>query len=177
MNPQIKPIIKPIIKPSETIIRYFDYWNRRDMINASSLFSDDCIYEDTLYPSQFIGKKSIKSHLLNVASALPNSFQFVIDEISEDKDSGKVGIQWHVESDGNSLPFTRGCSMYTVNKDGLIVKGFDIPEPVVKAGSLNLFILNGAKKIIYEPQRLFAAVAWVFYCWFLFLSDIPPGKL
>lgn len=76
--------------PSLTIMKYFEYWNCRDMENASLLFSDDCIYEDTLYPNQFIGKDSLKSHLLNVASALPNSFQFKIDEISENIETGKV---------------------------------------------------------------------------------------
>ena len=74
----------------------------------------------------------MKGHLLNVASALPESFEFTIDYISEDPNNGNVGIQWHVESEGNVLPFTRGCSMYTINSEGLICKGFDIPEPVVK---------------------------------------------
>lgn len=65
--------------------------------------------------------------------------------------------------------------MYGVTRDGLISSGFDVPEPIVKAGSLNLAILSTANKIIQEPQRLIAGIFWAFYCWLLFISDIAPG--
>jgi len=62
-----------------------------------------------------------------------------------------------------------------VNSDGLISTGFDVPEPVIKAGSINLYILQLARKFITEPRRAFAAVFWIFYCWLLFFSDVAPG--
>lgn len=158
-----------------TISRYFQYWNARDMNGAIELFDDDCVYEDTLYPTVFRGREQLKAHLYNVATALPESFKFVIDSFSEDTSTGNVGIQWHVESDGTSLPFTRGCSMYTVDSNGLITKGFDVPEPVVKSGSISLQLLKSVKPFIVDRNRIIPAVAWVFYCWFLFLSDIAPG--
>ena len=46
----------------------------------------------------------------------------------------------------------------------------------MKAGSINLSILSFARKVIDEPQRLIAGAFWLFYCWFLFLSDIAPGQ-
>ncbi|KAJ1416557.1 hypothetical protein B484DRAFT_454247 [Ochromonadaceae sp. CCMP2298] len=161
--------------PGDVVRRYFEYWNVRDMESAVAVFSDDCVYEDTLYPGAFDGKEALKTHLFRVAVAVPDSFQFIVDTVSEDSSSGTVGVQWHVESAGNALPFTRGCSMYTVNKQGQITKGFDVPEPTVKSGSLSLGILRQAKNLIADPARVLPLAAWGAYCWLLFLSDVAPG--
>jgi hypothetical protein len=56
-----------------------------------------------------------------VADALPDSFTFVVDDIADGGDT--VGVQWHVESQGKPLPFTRGSSMYKVD-GGKISYGF-----------------------------------------------------
>jgi ketosteroid isomerase-like protein len=132
------------LSPKQTIELYFDRWNKRDMDSAADLFDADCVYEDTLYPGTFRGREAIKSHLLNVAASLPGSFSFVIDDIAEDILNGKVGVQWHVESENKQLPFTRGSSMYTISKNGKILKGFDVPEPVAKTGSASLALLKFA---------------------------------
>lgn len=161
--------------PSDAIKSYFEYWNVRDMESACALFDQNCIYEDSLYPKVFIGKDSLKAHLFNVASSVPDSFQFKIDEICEDKNIGKVSVRWHVESNEKELPFTRGLSLYTVNKKGLISTGFDIPEPTIKAGSISLGLLKYAKLFTTEPKRIAALGLWILYCWLLFLSDIAPG--
>lgn len=180
LSEELKPL-KPT-KPSppqfdyrEPVERFFSYWNERDMETALSFCDEDCIFEDTLFPRTYNGRDEIRIHLNNVANALPSNFQFIIDEIAEDKSSGNVGIQWHVEADGKSIPFTRGASMYKVNTKGLISKGFDVPEPVLKIGSFNLNVLKIVNKILLNPIRLIPFTAWIFYLWFLFVSNIPPG--
>ena len=148
------------------------------MDSATSLFSDDCVYEDTLYPETFNGKDEVKFHLERVAKALPDNFRFCVDEIS-DVASGSfpaiVGVKWHVEADGKPLPFTRGSSVYKISKEGKIIEGFDVPEPVVKSGNFSLKILEAASNLITEPIRIIPITAWVVYCYFLFLSDQTPG--
>lgn len=154
---------------------YFNYWNERDMESAINLFDVDCTYEDTLYPGVFEGKSTLKSHLFSVADSLPTSFKFCLDVVSEDK-NGNIGVQWHVENDGKPLPFTRGCSMYKVDPKTLkITSGFDVPEPVAKSGAFSLFILKSASTFIDDQRKLIPFGAWVFYCWFLFLSNVAPG--
>ena len=167
-----------ITQPAAIVESYFSCWNKRDMDGASSLFSEDCIYEDTLYPGTFQGTEEVRFHLERVANALPENFQFCVDEISDvatDSFPAVVGVQWHVEADGKPLPFTRGSSVYTVSKEGKIVKGFDVPEPVLKSGNISLKILETASNIITEPIRIIPISAWVIYCYFLFLSDQTPG--
>lgn len=116
------------------IRRYFGAWNKRDMKTAVAQFADECEYDDTQYANAFSGKPALQAHLNRVADALPATFQFCIDEVADAGDT--CGVQWHVENDGQPLPFTRGCSMYKTDAAGLLVSGFDVPEPApLKPGS------------------------------------------
>lgn len=178
-NPSMFPTMlraqKRNISGKDVVEEYFNYWNLRDMDSAINLFDIDCTYEDTLYPGVFKGRETLKSHLFSVADSLPASFKFCLDVVSEDK-NGNIGVQWHVENDDKPLPFTRGCSMYKVDMKSLkITEGFDVPEPVAKSGAFSLFILKSASGFIDEPRKLIPFGAWLFYCWFLFLSNVAPG--
>ena len=167
---------------STNVERYFDAWNRRDMKDAVECFSNDVIIEDLQYPIAFQGKEELEKHLLNVAKCLPRSFEFKIDKlvvmpiginnpVSEYKE--KIGVQWHVESDGEELLFTRGCSFYNTDKNGLICSGVDIPEPAgIKTGALSSI----SNKFKVEPVRIIPATFWLAYMYIVFFSDgILPG--
>jgi len=145
------------------------------METACNCFSEDCVYDDTQYQGAFQGKEALKNHLNRVADALPPSFQFCIDDVADGGDT--VGVQWHVENNGNALPFTRGCSMYRADASGLLVSGFDVPEPApFKPGSASLLLLGVASKLIAEPIRALPLGAWVAYVSIVFFSNgILPG--
>lgn len=145
------------------------------MDTACDQFAEDCEYDDTQYADAFEGKTALRKHLLRVSDALPPTFQFCIDDVADGGDT--VGVQWHVENNGQPLPFTRGCSMYKANAQGKLVSGFDVPEPApFKPGSASLLLLGVASKIIAEPVRAVPAVTWLLYCTIVFFSDgILPG--
>jgi len=159
--------------------KYFDAWNRRDMTAAVACFAEQCSYEDTQYRDAFVGKDKLEAHLLRVADCLPKSFVFVVDSLAVSVDRTKVGVQWHLENgDGEALPFTRGCSYYKLDgRTGLIVEGFDVPEPaVVKTGSLQLLGGTLQRKVSAEPIRLIPIAVWAAYMGIVFISDgILPG--
>lgn len=149
---------------------YFEAWNARDMDLACAQWCEDCVYEDTQYAGAFEGKAALEEHLFKVADALPSSFAFVVDELSDGGDT--VGVQWHVESGGDPLPFTRGCSVYKADASGLLVSGFDVPEPApLKPGGAGLALLSTASKLIAEPARVLPAVCFLLYCQQLFLAE------
>ncbi len=159
---------------------YFNSWNERNMDNAVKCFTPNCVYDDLQYDTSFEGKDKMEQHLNNVAECLPSSFQFKIDNLVTSNNGGKVGVLWHVESNGNELPFTRGCSFYTTTstergrqKQQLIQTGVDIPEPaVIKSGAIN----STVKKFTAEPVRLLPLTMWILYMYIVFLSDgILPG--
>ncbi|KAJ1449644.1 hypothetical protein M885DRAFT_590351 [Pelagophyceae sp. CCMP2097] len=155
---------------------YFAAWNARDMETAVLCFAEDAVYEDTQYSGAFVGRDALRKHLFKVADALPLSFEFVVDDIADG--GATVGVQWHVESGGNPLPFTRGCSVYKADKNGLLSSGFDVPEPApLKPGGAGLVLLSTASKVIAEPQRVAPALLFGLYCQQLFLAEgqLLPG--
>lgn len=152
--------------------RYFEAWNRRDMKEAVSLFTDDCNMRDLQYDSEFTGRDEFERHLLRVKDCLPGSFEFVVDDVA--LSPTKAGVVWHVENDGSPLAFTRGCSFYTMDqRSGLIDSGFEIPEKAPpKMGWLN----SATAKFVAEPVRYIPLVIWVAYMFELFIADGPlPG--
>ncbi|KAL3780755.1 hypothetical protein ACHAW5_006425 [Stephanodiscus triporus] len=156
----------------DSVSKYFDAWNRRDVAYASSLFADDCIMRDLQYDEPFVGRERFKGHLTRVAECLPGTFKFVVDDLVVD--DRRAGAVWHVENDGSPLPFTRGCSFYSLDVEtGIIRSGFEIPERAPpKTGLLRTL----ASKFLAEPIRLVPASLWVAYMYVLFVSDgILPG--
>ena len=158
------------------------------MDEASSLFAENCIYEDTLYPEVFRGREEIKFHLNRCAKALPSSFAFVVDSVVDGTvdantslgiEKNNIGIKWHVEANGSALPFTRGLSFYVIDENKQIISGFDIPEPTTKLGtkanSTLAPLLAPLTTFFASPPKAIAAVVLVFYVWLNFLSDIPSG--
>lgn len=141
-------------------------------------FTESCSYEDTQYSGAFQGREELRKHLYRVAAALPKSFRFVVDETAVDINQKKIGVQWHVENDGTPLPFTRGCSFYTLDEEGMLIStGFDVPEPApFKPGGFGLTLLSLASKLIEEPVRVIPTLCWVLYMYIVFFSNgILPG--
>jgi hypothetical protein len=171
-------------KKQNAVTQYFDAFNDRDMERAVNCCAPDIEYDDTQYPEPFQGRDSLRNHLFKVANALPSTIQFVVDDMSQDvsePDQTKVGVQWHLENSdnpGQTLPFSRGCSFYYIDKQsGLIAKGFDVPEPApFKAGSAGITILSVATKLIEEPVRVLPLAVWITYMYVVFFSNgILPG--
>ncbi|KAI2507174.1 hypothetical protein MHU86_7240 [Fragilaria crotonensis] len=156
--------------------RYFEAWNRRDTNAASAVFADDCQYDDTVFPNPLNGKVELKKHLDLCADSLPSTFSFVIDDVADGGD--RLGVRWHVENNGEQMPFTRGCSFYAIDKtSGLVKSGVDIVEPAVfKLGGVKVFATTLKEKLINEPLRLLPLGVWAAYMYIVFLSDgILPG--
>lgn len=149
--------------------KYFDGWNKRDMKQAISLFTEDVVYDDTAFPKPLFGKDNLERHLNICAKAMPPSFSFVVDDKI---DAGNnIMVRWHVESDSEELPYTRGCSWYTI-EGGKIAKGTDLKEPAVfKTGGLSLFIQSFISKLKEEPVRLVPTAVWATYMYVVFFSD------
>jgi hypothetical protein len=100
---------------------------------------------------------------------MPSSFSFVVDDKIDAGD--KVMVRWHVESNSEELPYTRGCSWYAI-EGGKILKGTDLKEPAVfKTGGLSLFFESFLSKVKEEPVRLIPTAVWATYMYVVFFSD------
>jgi ketosteroid isomerase-like protein len=155
--------------------QYFAAWNRRDIAMATQIFSNDVVYEDTAFASPFAGKESLSAHLNLCAEAFPATFTFELDCLAADK--SKVAVKWHVENDGEPLPYTQGCSFYKLDEASKIQEGIDLVEPsVIKPAGAQLFLDSFLTKLSQEPLRWIPAASWVAYMYIVFFSDgILPG--
>ena len=137
-------------------------------MQQSNLFTEDCYYEDTVFPKPFSGKQNLKNHLLLCSDAFPPSFEFIVDDVADGGDT--IAAKWHVENDGKEMPFTRGVSIYKT-KGNLIQEGFDEIEPAVfKLGAIDLFFTSMKTKLTEEPVRWIPIVSWVAYMYIVFFS-------
>ena len=68
-----------------------------------------------MFVDKFIGKTALREHLLKNAAALPSACQIILDNLAIDSDNETIGVKWHLEANGVSIPNLRGCSMYTID--------------------------------------------------------------
>eukprot|EP00593_Proboscia_inermis_P001172 CAMPEP_0171297456 /NCGR_PEP_ID=MMETSP0816-20121228/6192_1 /TAXON_ID=420281 /ORGANISM="Proboscia inermis, Strain CCAP1064/1" /LENGTH=488 /DNA_ID=CAMNT_0011771733 /DNA_START=45 /DNA_END=1511 /DNA_ORIENTATION=- len=164
-------------KNGEAVQQYFNSWNARDLESAVSCFTEDCEYDDSQFDEPFKGSDAMSAHLNRVVDALPETFQFVVDDAAVGND-GNVCACWHVESNNEILPFTRGCSFYKVDSaSNKIAFGFDVPEPaVIKSGNLVTLFRSQKNMIKNEPIRVIPLICWIAYMYVVFFSNgILPG--
>lgn len=149
--------------------QYFAAWNARDMERACSLFSESCTYDDTRFPAPFVGKEALVKHLNICADCLPASFSFEVDDIIDG--GATIFSEWHIENNGEKLPFTGGASFYSV-ENGKIVDGIDFVEPTVfKTAGVNLFLQSLRNKLSEQPSRWIPLLTWVAYMYVVFFSS------
>jgi|UniRef100_A0A8J9X8B5 ketosteroid isomerase-like protein len=156
--------------------KYFAAWNRRDMSSAVALFADTVTYDDTAFPEPFSGKTNLSSHLYKCSNAFPSTFTFQVDKVADAGD--RISVLWHVENDGDDLPFTRGCSFYNVDtKRNEILDGIDFVEPgPIKLGGFHLLVSTVRTNLEREPARYLPLISWIAYIYIVFFSNgILPG--
>ncbi|CAM9837225.1 unnamed protein product [Choristocarpus tenellus] len=127
---------------------FYSAWNRGDIDAAMNNFADDVIFHDLNNKDPLVGRQQLKLYLEECADALPG-WKFIIDEHAWDEQQRKLALYWHVaNSEGDPIPFpARGLSFLSFNEAGLIKTNVDIPEPAVKAGSLQLPLLKFVSKV------------------------------
>ncbi|CAK0789344.1 unnamed protein product [Prorocentrum cordatum] len=101
----------------------YDRFSNCDAEGVAACLTDDVRYEDlllggsTLATSRDDIRELIKTHPVFVyrgacdfLGVRPPQITIKVDGISEDQDRGSVGVEWHVEVDGEPLALGRGIS-------------------------------------------------------------------
>ncbi|GAX27274.1 hypothetical protein FisN_13Lh160 [Fistulifera solaris] len=149
--------------------KYFLAWNRNE--DASHLFADTIIYDDTAFPQPIQGKAALTQHLEVCRQALSFT-QFVVDDFVQNASKTTAMVRWHVtnKNTNQQLPFTNGISVYQMDvKKQQILSGLDfVDSQPIKSVPFHTFS--------QEPQRWVPFTAWILYLSVVFLSDgILPG--
>lgn len=126
----------------------YDAFNIRETGDVTACFASDFSYDDGQYLGVIDKKTDLERYFDTIAKVLPRGAVVVVDHVAIVSD--KVATQWHMEKDGSTVPFTRGCSFYTLEKgSGLIKTAFKVSEMIVKPSSLfSDAVVSSAKQMI-----------------------------
>ncbi|KAJ6842830.1 uncharacterized protein M6B38_298795 [Iris pallida] len=140
----------------DVVREFYDRINRRDLAGVEDLIGEDCVYEDLIFSQPFVGRKAILEFFKKFTESISGDLQFVIDDICDD-DTLAVGVTWHLEWQGRTFPFSRGCSFYRLEVlDGRrqIIYGRDSVEPATKPGETALVLIRAVTWILQRFPQL-----------------------
>jgi len=137
-----RPRLERKLSIAAVVQRLYDAFNRCDPDGTAECFTKDIVYEDlllgnsTIVQSRDEFRELIQSHPVFVGASACRALdmpapdlQVKVDTISEDLVRSTVGVEWHVEVNGEPLVLGRGLSFMTIcPKTGLISKATDIAE-------------------------------------------------
>ncbi|WZZ05989.1 uncharacterized protein LOC103830847 [Brassica rapa] len=139
----------------EIVSSFYTAINSNDLSSARDLIAQDCVYEDLIFSSPFVGRTAILEFFGKFIDATSTDMQFVIDDISKE-DSSAVGVSWHLEWKGKNFPFSKSCSFYRLEViDGKkqIVYVRDCVEPAIKPGESVIAAVKGVAWLLRKfPQ-------------------------
>ncbi|KAG7586683.1 NTF2-like domain superfamily [Arabidopsis thaliana x Arabidopsis arenosa] len=141
---------------SEVVSSFYAAINVHDLSSVTDLIAQDCVYEDLVFSSPFVGRKAILDFFGKFIESTSTDLQFVIDDISTE-DSSAVGVSWHLEWKGKNFPFSKGCSFYRLEViDGKrqIIYGRDCVEPAIKPGETVLAAIKGVTWLLQKFPQL-----------------------
>ncbi|OAE31563.1 hypothetical protein AXG93_3415s1230 [Marchantia polymorpha subsp. ruderalis] len=75
---------------------FYELVNQRDYVSVSSLFAEDCFYEDFTFPEPIKGREEILKFFEKVMTSMGPELKFAIDDITRN-DPDAVGVIWHLE--------------------------------------------------------------------------------
>jgi ketosteroid isomerase-like protein len=124
------------VRPRDAIRALYKAFNDRDAPRVASLLAEDVVYEDLLLGASTIcrGRESFSQALafhpafLSAQLGLPmGRLELVVDDVACDGERS-VGVEWHVELNGEPFPLSRGLSLATINAAGELERVVDIAE-------------------------------------------------
>ncbi|KAL3833463.1 hypothetical protein ACJIZ3_008199 [Penstemon smallii] len=132
------------LSPTHTIMQFYYAINEKNLKQLGTLIAEDCFFEDYSFPKPFQGKKETLRFLEQLTSSMGQNMQFNVEHICEGNDS-TAGVNWHLDWNKIQVPFTRGCSFYSLSTKGdkLVIKKAQVHiESPIKLGALALTIFK-----------------------------------
>ncbi|KAJ4785450.1 Nuclear transport factor 2 (NTF2) family protein [Rhynchospora pubera] len=127
----------------DLIQRFYGHLNCKDVRRLEKLLDPSCVIEDAAYLKPLHGKK-LHNYFEKLTEAMGQHVFFAIDEICAG-DESDIAVMWHLEWNGEVIPFTKGCSFYTCSKTNemiLIRKAHVFVEAPFKPGNFALETLK-----------------------------------
>ncbi|KAK1436261.1 hypothetical protein QVD17_02040 [Tagetes erecta] len=181
--------MRPDRTPSDTVKQFYKCLNEKNVKQIENYLSDDCLFEDYSFPTPFTGKKEVIRFLKQLTAGMGENVEFQVSHIYESGDDLVAGVNWHLEWKNKQVPFTRGCSLYRLTREGerLTIRYRNAQvfvESPIKPGDLFLVLLKivtslfdtfpEATEWFFRSQKMIAQVLLKIYSILLvpFISPI-----
>ncbi|KAF5772463.1 putative NTF2-like domain superfamily, SnoaL-like domain-containing protein [Helianthus annuus] len=179
--------ITPDPTPSEMIKEFYKCMNEKNVKRLENYLAKDCFFEDYSFPKPFSGKKEVSRFLKQLTAGMGPNVEFRVSHIYEGDDDLIAGVNWHLEWKNKQVPFTRGCSLYRLTREGerLTIRNAQVfVESPIKPGDLFLVLLKivtslfdafpEATEWFFRSQKMIVQVLLKIYSMFLvpFISPI-----
>ncbi|XP_015690612.1 uncharacterized protein LOC102719195 isoform X1 [Oryza brachyantha] len=128
---------------AEVIQEFYASVNEKDIKRLEKLFAPGCIIEDNAYYKP-LDIKNTQNYFRRLMDAMGKNVKFAIDEVSQGVEP-TLAVMWHLEWNGKTIPFTKGCSFYTCSgkESALVIRKVHVfQESPVKPCKFALEILN-----------------------------------
>ncbi|CAA0838785.1 Nuclear transport factor 2 (NTF2) family protein [Striga hermonthica] len=132
------------LSPPQTIMLFYSAINEKNMKQLDGMIAEDCFFDDFSFPKPFQGKKEVMRFLEQLIMSMGQNMQFNIEHICGGEDNS-VGVNWHLDWNKIQVPFTRGCSNYSLSLkvDKLVIeKAQTLVESPIKLGIAALTIFK-----------------------------------
>uniref|UniRef100_A0A0D3FRQ5 SnoaL-like domain-containing protein n=1 Tax=Oryza barthii TaxID=65489 RepID=A0A0D3FRQ5_9ORYZ len=132
----------------DVIQQFYSSLNEKDSKRLENLIAPDCIIDDNAY-YKLLDIKSTQTYFRRLMDAMGKNFKFAIDEVSQGVEP-TFAVMWHLEWNGKTIPFTKGCSFYICSRKeaALVIRKIHIfQESPVKPCKFSLEILNIATNL------------------------------
>ncbi|KAK6129977.1 hypothetical protein DH2020_036259 [Rehmannia glutinosa] len=137
------------LSPAQTIVLFYSAINEKNLKQLDKMIAEDCFFDDYSFPKPFQGKKEVLHFLKQLTMCMGQNMQFNVEHICEGKEN-TIGVNWHLDWNKIQVPFTRGCSYYSlsVNGDKLVIeKAQVLIESPIKLGVVALTIFKIASSL------------------------------
>ncbi|KAG8382200.1 hypothetical protein BUALT_Bualt05G0052000 [Buddleja alternifolia] len=128
------------LSPAQTIMLFYAAINEKNLKQLNELIAEDCFFEDYSFTKPFQGNKEALRFLNQLTSCMGQNMQFNVEHICEGNDY-TAGVNWHLDWNTIQVPFTRGCSFYSlsIHGDKLVIKKAQVlVESPIKLGGTAL---------------------------------------
>ncbi|KAG2533664.1 hypothetical protein PVAP13_9NG031953, partial [Panicum virgatum] len=118
-NPDRRGATLPSSPLSDVVQEFYYSLNEKNSKRLDKLIAPDCVIEDTAYYKP-LDVKYTHIYFKRLMESMGKNVKFAIDEVCQGAEH-TAAVMWHLEWNGYTIPFTKGCSFYICSENGEVL--------------------------------------------------------
>ncbi|KAL2348021.1 hypothetical protein Fmac_002021 [Flemingia macrophylla] len=169
------------VSPAQiTVDQFYRCINEKDLQHLDECISEEACFEDYAFTKPFHGKEEIMSFFRQLTRCMGKNVKFRVKHICEGDDLTAT-VNWHLEWQKKTIPFTRGCTFFKLSMEGqkmVIWRAEVLIESPIKPGIIVLTLLKNVTSIFDDYPTItewflrspHAILTWIFRIYNMFVA-------